>query len=75
MSSSSIVGLRGAGRASVRAHPRENREVTSATLDPRPGAEPGLWEQVRGHLGRLRRRCDPRRSPRGGPSAAGAWAS
>jgi len=33
-----------AGR--VRAHPRENKDVTVVALDPRPGAEPELWEQV-----------------------------
>ena len=40
-----LVGLR-ARAGDVRAHPRENREVTIVALDPRPGAEPGLWEQV-----------------------------
>ena len=40
-----IIGLQ-ARAGDVRAHPRENREVTVATLDPRPGAETGLWEQV-----------------------------
>ncbi len=40
-----VIGLR-AGAGDVRAHPRENREVTVAPLDPRPGAEPELWEQV-----------------------------
>ena len=40
-----IAGLRAAaGR--VRAHPRENREITIVTLDPRPGADPDLWAQV-----------------------------
>jgi ribosomal protein S18 acetylase RimI-like enzyme len=40
-----IVGLR-ARADGVRAHPRENREITIVTLDPRPGAEPDLWAQV-----------------------------
>ena len=40
-----IVGLR-ARAGDVRAHPRENREITIVTLDPRPGAEPDLWAQV-----------------------------
>ncbi|HTY97433.1 MAG TPA: GNAT family N-acetyltransferase [Solirubrobacteraceae bacterium] len=40
-----LVGLL-AAKGGARAHPRENREVTIAPLDPRPGAEPELWEQV-----------------------------
>lgn len=40
-----IVGLH-ARAGGVRSHPRENREVMAATLDPRPGADPDLWEQV-----------------------------
>ncbi len=40
-----LVGLR-AGTGDVRAHPRENHEVTIVALDPRPGADPGLWKQV-----------------------------
>ena len=40
-----LVGLQ-AAKGDARSHPRENREVTIAPLDPRPGAEPELWEQV-----------------------------
>jgi len=40
-----LVGLQ-AAKGGARAHPRENREVTIAPLDPRPGADPELWEQV-----------------------------
>ncbi|HUH80319.1 MAG TPA: GNAT family N-acetyltransferase [Solirubrobacteraceae bacterium] len=39
------VGLR-ARAGAARPHPRQNRDVTIAALDPRPGAEPELWEQV-----------------------------
>jgi ribosomal protein S18 acetylase RimI-like enzyme len=30
----------------IRPHPRENRDVTVRTLDPAPGADRELWEQV-----------------------------
>ena len=39
------MGLQ-AAKGDARPHPRENREVTIAPLDPRPGAEPQLWAQV-----------------------------
>lgn len=40
-----IVGL-SAPAGATRPHPRENREVTVAALDPQAGAEADLWEQV-----------------------------
>ncbi len=40
-----LLGLRARGD-DVRAHPRENRDVTIVALDPRPHAEPRLWQQV-----------------------------
>src|SRR5271169_2176420 len=40
-----LVGLR-ARAGDVRAHSRENHDVTIAAFDPRPGADQDLWEQV-----------------------------
>ena len=40
-----IVGL-SVLAGGARSHPRENREVTIAELDPGPGGDPQLWEQV-----------------------------